>query len=160
MVLPWSFRRLHGGTQGIAGRSNGAVVDCSGGSGVSATGAVSTQTPEQTPVMEIGWADMEVENAGDLGRTLGISFPQHALRRRRCRSVPPSDPIPFGTHHPARWVLSAATTGPVWGSRPRQMRNDSAACSTSMPSPSLAIEAPSSSPHVTNGVGRAAYAVS
>ena len=66
------------------------------------------------------------------------------------------NPIPIGTHHPVRWALSAAMTGPVSGSRPRQMRNDSAACSTSMPSPSLAIEAPSPSPHVTNGVGCAA----
>ena len=56
----------------------------------------------------------------------------------------------------ARCVRSASITGPVRGSLLRQMRNASAACSTSIPRPSVATAAPSSTPQRTNGVGCAA----
>ena len=57
---------------------------------------------------------------------------------------------------PARCFRSASITGPVRGARPRQIRNDSAACSTSIPRPSAAATAPSPLPQATNGVGCAA----
>ena len=63
---------------------------------------------------------------------------------------------PQAGRQPARCARSASMTGTVNGSCPRQSRNDSAACSTSIPRPSVATDAPSLAPHSTNGVGFAA----
>ena len=46
------------------------------------------------------------------------------------------------TVHPSPFILprrSSSMTGAVAGRTPRQMKNDSAACSTSIPSPSASV---------------------
>ena len=68
----------------------------------------------------------------------------HAARAADARAAPTTarqGPAPHPPHAAAR---SIAITGAVSGRTPRQMKNDSAACSTSMPRPSATRAAPAS----------------
>ena len=109
------------------------------------------------------------ENTPSFGRTRlrHIAVMRNVHKPGRARAVPDQGVSPkySETHEvvcrskrrqPARCARSASITGPVRGSRPRQSRNDSAACSTSIPRPSVAMAAPCPAPQSTNGVGRAA----
>jgi len=96
-----------------------------------------------------------------LGKAFGprkaLLFVCFADRASPCLARPPRTAPPNGDLHPAgptihyssrkRWI-----TGVVSGLIPRQMRKDSAACSTSMPRPSAAAAAPVSRAQRTNGV--------
>src|SRR6185437_15436549 len=61
---------------------------------------------------------------------------------------------------PVARSLSATSTGAVGGRMPRQTRNDSAACSTSMPQPWIARAQPRLRAHRTKAVSDFPYAMS
>lgn len=65
--------------------------------------------------------------------------------------------LPLNRYPPFR---KAAITCFVSGRTPRQSRYDSAACSTSIPRPSVAVSAPCSMAHSRNGVGLSPYIMS
>src|SRR5574343_598905 len=62
--------------------------------------------------------------------------------------------------HPASWARSSASTGAVCGRTARQTKNASAACSTSIPSPSAPRAAPCSRACSRNGVSPLPYIMS
>ena len=78
--------------------------------------------------------------------TATISSRPRAIQRQRCFIV--------------YWLRIRSMTGAVRGRTPRHRKKDSAACSTSMPSPSATRAAPCARAKTRNGVGALPYIMS